>query len=65
VNVSFVHDRRAITSQGGIRSYDAAIYLVDHLFGTEVARQVGEGLLVPWPPQHASFVTTPASKSWQ
>ena len=29
VNVSFVHDGRILTSQGGVRSYDAAMYLVD------------------------------------
>ena len=49
-NVSFVHDGPAITSVGGARSYDAALYLVDHLFGEEVARGVAEGLVLPWPP---------------
>lgn len=58
VNVSFVHDRAAITSQGGARSYEAALYLAERLFGTDVARRVGEGLLVSWPPHHASFLTT-------
>lgn len=61
VNVSFVHDRDAITSQGGTRSYEAAMYLVDHLFGRDVARRVGEGLLISWPPHHTQFVTTPES----
>jgi len=50
VNVSFVHQGRVITSQGGIRSYDAAMYLVDLLYGEEVAQRVGSGLLIPWPP---------------
>lgn len=58
VNVSFVHDREAITSQGGARSYEAALYLAERLFGIEVARRVGEGLLISWPPHHASFLTT-------
>jgi transcriptional regulator GlxA family with amidase domain len=49
-NVSFVHDRDRLTSQGGVRSYEAAMYLVDHLFGEEVAVAVGSGLLIPWPP---------------
>lgn len=49
-NVSFVHDGPAITSVGGARSYDAALYLVDHLFGEEVARGVATGLVLPWPP---------------
>ena len=48
--VSFVHDGPALTSIGGTRSYDAALYLVDHLFGEEVAQQVAAGLVLPWPP---------------
>ena len=47
---SFVHDGPAITSHGGARSYDPAMYLVDHLYGEEVAAGVGRGLLIPWPP---------------
>jgi transcriptional regulator GlxA family with amidase domain len=47
---SFVHDGAAITSHGGARSYDPAMYLVDHLYGEDVARGVGRGLLIPWPP---------------
>lgn len=48
--VSFVHDGPAMTSQGGARSYDVAMYLVDHLYGEEVARGVGRGLVIDWPP---------------
>lgn len=49
VNVSFVHDGRFLTSQGGVLSYDVAMYLIDLVFGTEVAEGVGRGLLIPWP----------------
>jgi transcriptional regulator GlxA family with amidase domain len=49
-NVSFVHDGHAITSVGGARSFDAALYLVDHLYGEEVARGVAKGLVLSWPP---------------
>lgn len=49
VNVSFVHDDRFLTSQGGVLSYDVAMYLVDLVFGREVAKGVGRGLLIPWP----------------
>jgi transcriptional regulator GlxA family with amidase domain len=61
VNVSFVHDGKALTSEGGARSYDAAMYLVDRLLGEEVAKGVGGGLLIPWPPAagHAGFVRQP------
>ncbi|HXT52633.1 MAG TPA: DJ-1/PfpI family protein, partial [Thermoanaerobaculia bacterium] len=36
--VSFVHDGPVLTSVGGARSYDAALYLVDHLYGEQVAK---------------------------
>ena len=49
INVSFVHDDNVLTSQGGARSYDVAMYLVDLVFGEEVARRVGKGLLIEWP----------------
>ncbi len=49
-NVSFVHDRGRLTSQGGVRSYDVAMYLVDLLYGEAVAARVGRGLLIDWPP---------------
>jgi transcriptional regulator GlxA family with amidase domain len=48
--VSFVHDGPALTSEGGAKSYDVAMYLVDHLYGEEVARRVGRGLIIDWPP---------------
>jgi len=51
INVSFVHDGRMITSVGGAKSYDPAMYLVDLLYGEEVARGVGHGLLIDWPPR--------------
>lgn len=63
INVSFVHDGGLLTSQGGAKSYDPAMYLVDLLYGEEVARGVGRGLLIPWPPDARStphMVTDPA-----
>jgi len=62
VNVSFVHDGRVLTSQGGARSYDVAMYLVDLLFGEPVARGIGGGLLIEWPPSPENrypFVSDP------
>jgi putative intracellular protease/amidase len=62
VNVSFVHDGPALTSQGGARSFDVAMYLVDHLYGEEVAQGVGRGLLLEWPPdpdRTPGFVVVP------
>lgn len=47
---SFVHDGKAITAQGGAKSYDPAMYLVDHLYGEAVAQGVGRGMVIDWPP---------------
>ncbi len=55
INVSFVHSGKAITSQGGARSFDAAMYLVDALYGVDVARGIGSGLLLAWPPEDGSM----------
>jgi transcriptional regulator GlxA family with amidase domain len=46
---TFVHDGMTITSQGGVRSFDAAMYLVDHLYGAKIAHGIGGGLLIDWP----------------
>ncbi len=48
--VSFVHHGKALTSQGGAKSFDVAMYLVAHLYGAQVAKGVGRGLVIPWPP---------------
>ena len=48
--VSFVHDGKALTSQGGAKSYDVAMYLVAHLYGDEAAAGVGRGMVIAWPP---------------
>jgi transcriptional regulator GlxA family with amidase domain len=47
-DVSFVHDGPAITSAGGARSFDAALYLVELLYGEPVARGVARGLVIDW-----------------
>lgn len=53
--VSFVHDGARITSQGGAKSYDPAMYLVDHLYGEKVAQGVGRGLIIAWPPSRETM----------
>lgn len=50
INVSFVDAGKMLTSEGGARSYDVAMHLVDRLYGTKAATGVGRGLLLPWPP---------------
>ncbi len=53
--VSFVHDGKALTSEGGAKSYDVAMYLVDLLYGETTARNVGRGLIISWPPTAESM----------
>lgn len=56
INVSFVDAGRMLTSQGGARSYDVAMHLVDRLYGQRVAKGIGEGLLIDWPPDPDTMV---------
>lgn len=66
VNVSFVHSGKALTSVGGAKSYDVAMHLVDHLYGPEVAKGVGGGLIIPWPPslkERPAYVTEPPKQA--
>lgn len=46
--VSFVHDDNLITSAGGAKSYDPALYLVELLYGRNAAIGVGKGLVIDW-----------------
>ncbi|MDH3744271.1 MAG: M14 family zinc carboxypeptidase [Acidobacteriota bacterium] len=61
--VSFVHDGKVLTSQGGARSYDVAMYLVDHLFGEQVALGVGRGMVIDWPDPHMNYVVVSAAEA--
>jgi len=47
-DVSFVHDRKMITSAGGAKSYDPALYLVELLYGKNAADGIGKGLVIDW-----------------
>jgi len=46
--VSFVHDDNLITSAGGAQSYDAALYLIELLYGAKTARGIAAGLVIDW-----------------
>ena len=46
--VIFVHDGKAVTSVGGARSYDPAMYLVERLYGDDARAKIGEGLVLDW-----------------
>ena len=47
-NSLFVHDGKYITSAGGAKSFDAALYLCELLYGKEVAVELAKGLVIDW-----------------
>lgn len=44
----FVHDGKYITSAGGAKSFEAALYLCEHLYGKQNADDLAEGLVIDW-----------------
>jgi len=46
--VLFVHDKKYITSAGGAKSFEAALYLCEYLYGKEVTQQLAGGLVIDW-----------------
>ncbi len=46
--VLFVHDGKYITSAGGAKSFEAALYLCEFLYGKEIARSLAQGLVIDW-----------------
>ena len=47
-DVLFVHDGKYITSAGGAKSFEAALYLCEKLYGKKVANELAEGLVIDW-----------------
>ncbi|MGO4920765.1 DJ-1/PfpI family protein [Maribacter spongiicola] len=47
-NVLFVHDGKYITSAGGAKSFEAALYLCEVLYGKEIAKSLAKGLVIDW-----------------
>lgn len=47
-DVIFVHDGKFITSAGGARSFDGALYLCEILYGKEIAKRLAKGLVIDW-----------------
>lgn len=47
-DVLFVHDGKYITSAGGAKSFEAALYLCEYLYGDEIARSLAKGLVIDW-----------------
>lgn len=47
-SVLFVHDGKYITSAGGAKSFEAALYLCEYLYGKEIAESLAKGLVIDW-----------------
>jgi transcriptional regulator GlxA family with amidase domain len=47
-DVLFVHDGKFITSAGGAKSFEAALYLCEVLYGKKVAERLAQGLVIDW-----------------
>ena len=47
-SVLFVHDGKYITSAGGAKSFEAALYLCELLYGKEIADSLAKGLVIEW-----------------
>lgn len=47
-NVLFVHDGKYITSAGGAKSFEAALYLCEFLYGKEITQSLAGGLVIDW-----------------
>jgi transcriptional regulator GlxA family with amidase domain len=47
-NVSFVDAGHALTSVGGAKSYDVAMYFVEKVYGEKAAKGIGIGLVIDW-----------------
>jgi transcriptional regulator GlxA family with amidase domain len=47
-DVLFVHDGKYITSAGGAKSFEAALYLTELLYNKKVAQRLAEGLVIDW-----------------
>jgi len=55
-DVLFVHDGKFITSAGGAKSFEAALYLCELLYGKQIADQLAGGLVIDWQLEDVSHV---------
>lgn len=47
-SVLFVHDGKFITSAGGAKSFEAALYLCEIMYGKQNADDIAEGMVIDW-----------------
>ena len=47
-DVLFVHDGKFITSAGGAKSFEPAMYLCELLYGEKAVKGIGKGMVIDW-----------------
>ena len=47
-DAQLVDDNGAVTTAGGVISYDGALYLIEKYYGLELARSLADGLVIDW-----------------
>lgn len=57
-DISFVDAGHALTSVGGVKSYELAMYLTEKLYGPKVTAGIAKGLLIDWDVSKLRYVTT-------
>ncbi len=56
-SVWFVHDGKYITSSGGAKSFEAALYLCEMLYGKEITKSLAKGLVIDWDLENVPHLT--------
>jgi transcriptional regulator GlxA family with amidase domain len=56
-NVLFVHDDKYITSAGGAKSFEAALYLCEILYGEKITESLAKGLVIDWDLEQVPHLT--------
>lgn len=57
-DVLFVRDGKYITSVGGAKSFEAALYLCQLLYGEAIAKDLAKGLVIDWNLKQLQFIET-------
>ena len=55
-DVLFVHHGKFITGVGGARSFEAALYLCDLLYGPEKTKELAKGMVLDWPVEDMKYL---------
>ncbi len=61
-DVLFVHDGKYVTSAGGAKSFEGALYLVEHLYGKDIADSIAKGLVIDWNMNNVPHTIIPSKK---